>query len=168
MKKMLTLIALVLVIESKAQDKKPIIGSTMVTFSSTSNVEYSKESMENIQHLFFSDTKEQGIALTNILIKSDSRSEGKIYNVTSYKSHENTVIHYEMDWHYANNYNTITGIAKVQLVIQEIEDVDYSHWCKITITDDKGLDLLYAGPFFYYVIPMAFQYILEEKTEKNE
>lgn len=168
MEKILTLIALACIWQSKAQEEMPFIGSVAVTFSSTSNVEDSKESMENIQHLYFSDTKEQGIALTNILIKSDTRSEGKIYNVTSYKSHENTVVNYEMDWHYANSYDTITGIAKVHLVIQEIEDVDYTHWCKITITDDKGLDLLYAGPFFYYVRPIAFQYALEEKTKKHE
>lgn len=167
MRKILILVVFVLAFESNAQDN-PIIGSMMVTFSSTSNVEDSEFSIEQMNHLIITDEKKNGVIFTNTFLKKETKSEGKIYNVSLIPSQKKSVIHYQMDWRYQNNYNTNNGIAKINIYIEEIEDKEYTHWAKIKITDHKGLDLAYSGPFFYYIHPLAFGYILEEKTKKND
>lgn len=166
MKKILTIIALAFIGQTEAQEESSLLGSISIIKSSSSEIDNSKESKEDIRLLIFTDLKEKGITLTNTLIKFETKSEGKIYNVKSYKSKEKSVIHYEFDWDYKNNYDTISGTAKVHLTIEEIVNVDYSHWGTIIITDDEGLNLKYSGPFFFYTQPLIFQYKLEQK--KNE
>lgn len=127
----------------------------MVTYSTHSKIDYSEESVENIQHLFFFE-EEKGLRLVNTFIQHKTYSSGSMTNCIQIVSNDENITHFEMEWHYENNYDLKKGIATVAVYVEKIIDKDYTHWGKVTITDSNGLDLEYKGPFFYYQDPLKF------------
>lgn len=164
MKKSITILALLFQLLAVAQNENPVIASMMVTESTFNNEDDSKESIENLRHIIFSDIDNQ-IILINTLIEVQTKSYGKIQKVKQIPTNDKTKMHYQMDWYYENSYDESKGIATIDLYINEIIHEDYTHWGELIIKTDSGMLLSYKGPFFYYIKPLIFQYQLETKSK---
>ena len=69
---------------------------------------------------------------------------------------------YSFEWNFENSYDAIKGKAFVTLEIDESETTNKESKAKITITNEKGLQLVYKGIISYYVNPLLFYYRLEK------
>jgi hypothetical protein len=155
MKNLATLLFIISFTYGIAQEKSSLAASMMVTYCSNSKIDYSEESVENIQHLFFFE-EEKGLRLINTFIQHKTDSSGRLINCKKIVSKDEKIMHFQMEWHYENNYDLQKGIATVDIYVEEIIDKDYTHWGKVTIKDSNGLDIEYKGPFFYYQDPLKF------------
>lgn len=166
MQKSITILALLFQLLVVAQNENPIIASMMVTESAYNNEDDTEESVENLRHLIFSNTNNQ-IQFINTLIELQIKSLGDIVNAKKIPTNDKTKMHYRMDWSYENTYDEGKGTATIDLFINEIVHVDYTHWGEVVIKTDTGMLLNYKGPFFYYINPLVFQYNLEKTIQKK-
>ena len=69
---------------------------------------------------------------------------------------------YSFEWNFENSYDAIKSKAFVTLEINESETINKESKAKITITNEKDLQLVYKGIISYYVNPLLFYYRLEK------
>ena len=69
---------------------------------------------------------------------------------------------YSFEWNFENSYDAIKSKVFVTLEINESETTNKECKAKITITNEKDLQLVYKGIISYYVNPLLFYYRLEK------
>ena len=163
MQKAVYLLLLVFTSMCWAQDSS-FLAVVKVDYSSTSGKEDTQFSLDKERHVFFieSDNKEE-LLFYNAFLKEneESHSAGTIKNVKQIKKTKTQQV-YSFEWNFENSYNAIKGKAFVTLEIDESETTNKESKAKITITNEKGLQLVYKGIISYYVNPLLFYYRLEK------
>jgi hypothetical protein len=163
MQKAVYLLLLVFTSMCWAQDSS-FLAVVKVDYSSTSGKEDTQFSLDKERHIFFieSDNKAE-LLFYNAFLKEneESHSAGTIKNVKRIKNTKAQQM-YSFDWNFENSYDAIKGKAFVTLEIDESETTNKESKAKITITNEKGLKLVYKGIISYYVNPLLFYYRLEK------
>ena len=133
-------------------------------YSSTSGKEDTQFSLDKERHIFFieSDNKEELLFYNAFLKeKEESHSAGTIKNVKRIKNTKEQHV-YSFEWNVENSYDAIKSKVFVTLEINESETTNKECKAKITITNEKDLQLVYKGIILYYVNPLLFYYRLEK------
>ncbi len=163
MQKAVYLVLLVFTSMCWAQDSS-FLAVVRVDYSSTSGKEDTQFSLDKERHIFFieSDNKEE-LLFYNAFLKEneESHSAGTIKSVKRIKNTKAQQM-YSFEWNFENSYDAIKGKAFVTLEIDESETTNKESKAKITITNEKGLQLVYKGIISYYVNPLLFYYSLEK------
>ena len=146
-----------------AQDSS-FLAVVKVDYSSTSGKEDTQFSLDKERHIFFieSDNKEELLFYNAFLKeKEESHSAGTIKNVKRIKNTKEQHV-YSFEWNVENSYDAIKSKVFVTLEINESETINKESKAKITITNEKDLQLVYKGIILYYVNPLLFYYRLEK------
>ena len=146
-----------------AQDSS-FLAVVKVDYSSTSGKEDTQFSLDKERHIFFieSDNKEELLFYNAFLKeKEESHSAGTIKNVKRIKNTKEQHV-YSFEWNVENSYDAIKSKVFVTLEINESETTNKECKAKITITNEKDLQLVYKGIILYYVNPLLFYYRLEK------
>ena len=163
MQKAVYLVLLVFNTMCWAQDDS-FLAIVKVDYSSTSGKDDTQFSLDKERHIFFieSDNKEE-LLFYNAFLKEneESHSAGTIKSVKRIKNTKAQQM-YSFEWNFENSYDAIKGKAFVTLEIDESEITNKESKAKITITNEKGLQLVYKGIISYYVNPLLFYYSLEK------
>ena len=163
MEKAVYLLSLVFNTMCWAQDSS-FLAVVKVDYSSTSGKEDTQFSLDKERHIFFieSDNKEE-LLFYNAFLKEneESHSAGTIKSVKRIKNTKAQQV-YSFEWNFENSYDAIKGKVFVTLEIDESEITNKESKAKITITNEKGLQLVYKGIISYYVNPLLFYYSLEK------
>ena len=163
MQKAVYLVLLVFTSMCWAQDSS-FLAVVRVDYSSTSGKEDTQFSLDKERHIFFieSDNKEE-LLFYNAFLKEneESHSAGTIKNVNRIKNTKEQQV-YSFEWNVENSYDAIKSKAFVTLEINESETINKESKAKITITNEKDLQLVYKGIILYYVNPLLFYYRLEK------
>ena len=163
MQKAVYLVLLVFTSMCWAQDSS-FLAVVKVDYSSTSGKEDTQFSLDKERHIFFieSDNKEE-ILFYNAFLKEkeESHSAGTIKNVKRIKNTKEQHV-YSFEWNVENSYDAIKSKVFVTLEINESETTNKECKAKITITNEKDLQLVYKGIILYYVNPLLFYYRLEK------
>lgn len=163
MQKAVYLLLLVFTSMCWAQDSS-FLAVIKVDYSSTSGKEDTQFSLDKERHIFFieSDNKEE-LLFYNAFLKEneESHSAGTIKSVKRIKNTKAQQV-YSFEWNFENSYDAIKGKAFVTLEIDESETSNKESKAKITITNEKDLQLVYKGIISYYVNPLLFYYRLEK------
>ena len=163
MQKAVYLVLLVFTSMCWAQDSS-FLAVVKVDYSSTSGKEDTQFSLDKERHIFFieSDNKEE-LLFYNAFLKEneESHSAGTIKSVKRIKNTKAQQV-YSFEWNFENSYDAIKGKAFVTLEIVESETTNKESKAKITITNEKDLQLVYKGIISYYVNPLLFYYRLEK------
>lgn len=163
MQKAVYLLLLVFTSMCWAQDSS-FLAVIKVDYSSTSGKEDTQFSLDKERHIFFieSDNKEE-LLFYNAFLKEneESHSAGTIKSVKRIKNTKAQQV-YSFEWNFENSYDAIKGKAFVILEIVESETTNKESKAKITITNEKDLQLVYKGIISYYVNPLLFYYCLEK------
>ena len=163
MQKAVYLVLLVFNTMCWAQDDS-FLAIVKVDYSSTSGKDDTQFSLDKERHIFFieSDNKEE-LLFYNAFLKEneESHSAGTIKSVKRIKNTKAQQM-YSFEWNFENSYDAIKGKAFVTLEIDESETTNKESKAKITITNEKGLQLVYKGIISYYVNPLLFYYSLEK------
>lgn len=154
MKLILFLIALILNFTAIAQDDNTIFSVIQVTESFTDNKEDTYSSLENERYILF-DYSENKIDFINVVKVNKSYSIGKLTNIKTKKINQYQMIYY-FDWNYSNSYNDVKGVAKVKLEINKKYGEQEYDQAIVTITDSKGLNILYKGNLVHYKNEFTF------------
>lgn len=163
MQKAVYLVLLVFTSMCWAQDSS-FLAVVKVDYSSTSGKEDTQFSLDKERHIFFieSDNKEELLFYNAFLKeKEESHSAGTIKNVKRIKNTKEQHV-YSFEWNVENSYDAIKSKAFVTLEINESETTNKECKAKITITNEKDLQLVYKGIILYYVNPLLFYYRLEK------
>ena len=163
MQKAVYLVLLVFTSMCWAQDSS-FLAVVKVDYSSTSGKEDTQFSLDKERHIFFieSDNKEELLFYNAFLKeKEESHSAGTIKNVKRIKNTKEQHV-YSFEWNVENSYDAIKSKAFVTLEINESETTNKECKAKITITNEKDLQLVYKGIISYYVNPLLFYYRLEK------
>ena len=163
MQKAVYLVLLVFTSMCWAQDSS-FLAVVKVDYSSTSGKEDTQFSLDKERHIFFieSDNKEELLFYNAFLKeKEESHSAGTIKNVKRIKNTKEQHV-YSFEWNVENSYDAIKSKAFVTLEINESETINKESKAKITITNEKDLQLVYKGIISYYVNPLLFYYSLEK------
>lgn len=163
MQKAVYLLLLVFTSMCWAQDSS-FLAVIKVDYSSTSGKEDTQFSLDKERHFFFieSDNKEE-LLFYNAFLKEneESHSAGTIKSVKRIKNTKAQQV-YSFEWNFENSFDAINGKAFVTLEIDESETSNKESKAKITITNEKDLQLVYKGIISYYVNPLLFYYRLEK------
>jgi hypothetical protein len=163
MQKAVYLLLLVFTSMCWAQDSS-FLAVIKVDYSSTSGKEDTQFSLDKERHIFFieSDNKEE-LLFYNAFLKEneESHSAGTIKSVKRIKNTKAQQV-YSFEWNFENSFDAINGKAFVTLEIDESETSNKESKAKITITNEKDLQLVYKGIISYYVNPLLFYYRLEK------
>lgn len=163
MQKAVYLVLLVFTSMCWAQDSS-FLAVVRVDYSSTSGKEDTQFSLDKERHIFFieSDNKEE-LLFYNAFLKEneESHSAGTIKSVKRIKNTKAQQV-YSFEWNFENSYDAIKSKAFVTLEINESETINKESKAKITITNEKDLQLVYKGIISYYVNPLLFYYRLEK------
>ena len=163
MQKAVYLVLLVFTSMCWAQDSS-FLAVVRVDYSSTSGKEDTQFSLDKERHIFFieSDNKEE-LLFYNAFLKEneESHSAGTIKSVKRIKNTKAQQV-YSFEWNFENSFDAIKGKAFVTLEIDESETSNKESKAKITITNEKDLQLVYKGIISYYVNPLLFYYRLEK------
>lgn len=163
MQKAVYLVLLVFTSICWAQDSS-FLAVIKVDYSSTSGKEDTQFSLDKERHIFFieSDNKEE-LLFYNAFLKEneESHSAGTIKSVKRIKNTKAQQV-YSFEWNFENSFDAIKGKAFVTLEIDESETSNKESKAKITITNEKDLQLVYKGIISYYVNPLLFYYRLEK------
>jgi hypothetical protein len=163
MQKAVYLVLLVFTSMCWAQDSS-FLAVVKVDYSSTSGKEDTQFSLDKERHIFFieSDNKEE-LLFYNVFLKEkeESHSAGTIKNVKRIKNTKEQHV-YSFEWNVENSYDAIKSKVFVTLEINESETTNKECKAKITITNEKDLQLVYKGIILYYVNPLLFYYRLEK------
>lgn len=163
MQKAVYLLLLVFTSMCWAQDSS-FLAVIKVDYSSTSGKEDTQFSLDKERHIFFieSDNKEE-LLFYNAFLKEneESHSAGTIKSVKRIKNTKAQQV-YSFEWNFENSFDAIKGKAFVTLEIDESETSNKESKAKITITNEKDLQLVYKGIISYYVNPLLFYYRLEK------
>lgn len=163
MQKAVYLLLLVFTSMCWAQDSS-FLAVIKVDYSSTSGKEDTQFSLDKERHIFFieSDNKEE-LLFYNAFLKEneESHSAGTIKSVKRIKNTKAQQV-YSFEWNFENSFDAINGKAFVTLEIDESETTNKESKAKITITNEKDLQLVYKGIISYYVNPLLFYYRLEK------
>ena len=163
MQKAVYLVLLVFTSMCWAQDSS-FLALVKVDYSSTSGKEDTQFSLDKERHIFFieSDNKEE-LLFYNAFIKEkeEPHSAGTIKNVKRIKNTKEQHV-YSFEWNVENSYDAIKSKVFVTLEINESETTNKECKAKITITNEKDLQLVYKGIISYYVNPLLFYYRLEK------
>ena len=163
MQKAVYLVLLVFTSMCWAQDSS-FLAVVRVDYSSTSGKEDTQFSLDKERHIFFieSDNKEE-LLFYNAFLKEneESHSAGTIKSVKRIKNTKAQQV-YSFEWNFENSYDAIKSKAFVTLEINESETINKESKAKITITNEKDLQLVYKGIILYYVNPLLFYYRLEK------
>lgn len=163
MQKAVYLLLLVFTSMCWAQDSS-FLAVIKVDYSSTSGKEDTQFSLDKEHHIFFieSDNKEE-LLFYNAFLKEneESHSAGTIKSVKRIKNTKAQQV-YSFEWNFENSFDAIKGKAFVTLEIDESETSNKESKAKITITNEKDLQLVYKGIISYYVNPLLFYYRLEK------
>ena len=163
MQKAVYLVLLVFTSMCWAQDSS-FLAVVKVDYSSTSGKEDTQFSLDKERHIFFieSDNKEELLFYNAFLKeKEESHSAGTIKNVKRIKNTKEQHV-YSFEWNVENSYDAIKSKVFVTLEINESETTNKECKAKITITNEKDLQLVYKGIISYYVNPLLFYYRLEK------
>ena len=163
MQKAVYLVLLVFTSMCWAQDSS-FLAVVRVDYSSTSGKEDTQFSLDKERHFFFieSDNKEELLFYNAFLKeKEESHSAGTIKNVKRIKNTKEQHV-YSFEWNVENSYDAIKSKVFVTLEINESETTNKECKAKITITNEKDLQLVYKGIILYYVNPLLFYYRLEK------
>ena len=163
MQKAVYLVLLVFTSMCWAQDSS-FLAVVRVDYSSTSGKEDTQFSLDKERHIFFieSDNKEELLFYNAFLKeKEESHSAGTIKNVKRIKNTKEQHV-YSFEWNVENSYDAIKSKVFVTLEINESETTNKECKAKITITNEKDLQLVYKGIILYYVNPLLFYYRLEK------
>lgn len=163
MQKAVYLLLLVFTSMCWAQDSS-FLAVIKVDYSSTSGKGDTQFSLDKERHIFFieSDNKEE-LLFYNAFLKEneESHSAGTIKSVKRIKNTKAQQV-YSFEWNFENSFDAIKGKAFVTLEIDESETSNKESKAKITITNEKDLQLVYKGIISYYVNPLLFYYRLEK------
>ena len=163
MQKAVYLLLLVFTSMCWAQDSS-FLAVVKVDYSSTLGKEDTQFSLDKERHIFFieSDNKEE-LLFYNAFLKEneESHSAGTIKNVKRIKNTKEQHV-YSFEWNVENSYDAIKSKVFVTLEINESETTNKECKAKITITNEKDLQLVYKGIISYYVNPLLFYYRLEK------
>ena len=163
MQKAVYLVLLVFTSMCWAQDSS-FLAVVKVDYSSTSGKEDTQFSLDKERHIFFieSDNKEELLFYNAFLKeKEESHSAGTIKNVKRIKNTKEQHV-YSFEWNVENSFDAIKSKVFVTLEINESETTNKECKAKITITNEKDLQLVYKGIISYYVNPLLFYYRLEK------
>ena len=163
MQKAVYLVLLVFTSMCWAQDSS-FLAVVKVDYSSTSGKEDTQFSLDKERHIFFieSDNKDELLFYNTFLKENEeSHSGGTIKNVKRIKNTKEQHV-YSFEWNVENSYDAIKSKVFVTLEINESETTNKECKAKITITNEKDLQLVYKGIILYYVNPLLFYYRLEK------
>ena len=163
MQKAVYLVLLVFTSMCWAQDSS-FLALVKVDYSRTSGKDDTQLSLDKECHTFFieSENKEELLFYNAFLKeKEESHSAGTIKNVKRIKNTKEQHV-YSFEWNVENSYDAIKSKVFVTLEINESETTNKECKAKITITNEKDLQLVYKGIILYYVNPLLFYYRLEK------
>ncbi|MEL4456708.1 hypothetical protein [Lutimonas vermicola] len=133
---------------SLGQDRQEVaLGKYIITDAKMNGVDVTQEILEaEAFTVFYMYENEEGLHMANVWPKKNSQSYGSVssfsieYKKDTYEGYK--ADYYSFDWHYTNDYDQKTGIAKVSVI--EVFETQGVVLIMKMITDDSD-EIEYVG-----------------------